>query len=52
MFANICSQKHLDRFTVRTKVEVDIQWILFCMVHNLAKILHYGDISKISIMRA
>jgi len=52
VFANIRSQKRLDRFTLRTKVKVDIQWMLYCMVHNLEKILHYGDMSKILIVRA
>jgi hypothetical protein len=52
VFANIRSQKRMDRFTVRTKVKVDIQWMLYGMVHNLEKILHYGDMSKILILRA
>lgn len=52
VFANIRSQKRMDRFTLRTKVKVDIQWMLYCMVHNLEKILHYGDRAKISILRA
>jgi len=52
VFANIRSLKHMDRFTLRTKVKVDIQWMLYCMVHNLEKILHYGDMSKISITGA
>jgi hypothetical protein len=33
-FANICVQKRLDRFTLRTKVKVDVQWKLFALVHN------------------
>jgi len=49
VFANIRSQKRMDRFTMRTKVKVDIQWMLYCMVHNLEKILHYGDMSKILV---
>lgn len=52
VFANIRSQKRMDRFTLRTKVKVDIQWMLYCMVHNLEKILHYGNMSKISMVRA
>ena len=42
----------MDRFALRTKVKVDIQWMLYCMVHNMEKILHYGDQAKISILRA
>jgi transposase len=42
VFGNIRSQKRLDRFTVRGKVKANIQWMLYCMVHNIEKILHYG----------
>jgi hypothetical protein len=42
VFGNIRSQKRLDRFTLRGKIKVTIQWLLYCMVHNIEKILHYG----------
>jgi transposase len=42
VFANIRAQKRLDRFTLRTKVKVDVQWRLFALVHNIGKIHHYG----------
>lgn len=42
VFANIRSQKRLDRFTYRTKVKVNIQWMLYCLVHNIEKIMNYG----------
>lgn len=42
VFGNIRSQKRLDRFTLRGKIKVNIQWMLYCMVHNLEKIVHYG----------
>jgi len=42
VFANIRSQKRLDRFTYRGKVKVNIQWLLYCMVHNIEKICNYG----------
>jgi transposase len=42
VFANICVQKRLDRFTLRTKVKVDVQWRLFALVHNIGKIHNYG----------
>ena len=42
VFANICVQKRLDRFTLRSKVKVDIQWKLFALVHNIGKICIYG----------
>jgi transposase len=42
IFANIKTHKRLDRFTLRTKAKVNIQWVLYCMVHNMEKILNYG----------
>ena len=42
VFANICHVRGLDRFTLRGKVKVDIQWKLYSMVHNILKILRYG----------
>jgi len=42
VFANICVQKRLDRFTSRSKAKVDVQWRLFALVHNIGKIHHYG----------
>lgn len=44
VFANICSTLGLDRFSLRTRKKVDIQWKLYCMVHNLLKIHRYGDL--------
>jgi transposase len=42
VFANIRSMKRLDRFTLRSKMKVNIQWVLYCMVHNMEKIAKYG----------
>ncbi len=42
VFGNIRSQKRLDRFTLRGKIKVNIQWLLYCMVHNIEKIAHCG----------
>jgi hypothetical protein len=42
VFANIRSNKRLDRFTLRGKIKVNIQLLIFCLVHNLEKILNYG----------
>ena len=41
VFANIRIQKRLDRFTLRTKAKVDVQWKLFALVHNIGKIHQY-----------
>jgi transposase len=42
VFGNLRSQKRLDHFTLRGKIKVTIQWMLYCTVHNIEKILHYG----------
>jgi hypothetical protein len=42
VFADIKCGKGLDRFTLRGKIKVNIQWVLYCMVHNIGKILNYG----------
>ena len=41
-FANIRYSKGMDRFTLRGKIKVNIQWLLYCMVHNIGKIANYG----------
>jgi transposase len=43
VFANIRTHKRLDRFTLRGKLKVNIQWLLYCMVHNIEKIANYGS---------
>ena len=42
VFANICVQKRMNRFTLRTKLKVDVQWRLFALVHNIGKIHTFG----------
>jgi hypothetical protein len=42
VFANIRARKRLDRFTLRTKTKVNVQWMLFALVHNIEKIVNYG----------
>jgi len=42
VFANIRIQKRLDRFILRTKSKVDVQWKLFTLVHNIGKIHKFG----------
>jgi transposase len=42
VFANIRTQKRMDRFTLRGKIKVNIQWLLYCMVHNIEKVVNYG----------
>ena len=44
--ANICVQKRMKRFTLRTEFKVDIQWTRsrFALVHNIGKIHTFGAI--------
>lgn len=42
VFANICVQKRMNRFTLRSKQKVDVQWRLFALVHNIGKIHTFG----------
>lgn len=45
VFGHITSTLGLDRFSLRGNVKVDIQWKLYCMVHNLLKIHRYGKLA-------
>ena len=42
VFGNIRHAKGMDRFTLRGKGKVDIQWKLYAMVHNIGKLVRYG----------
>lgn len=42
VFANIRIHKRMDHFTLRGKIKVNIQWVLYCMIHNIEKIHKYG----------
>jgi transposase len=42
VFANIRIHKRMDRFTLRGKIKVNIQWLLYCMVHNIEKLAGRG----------
>ena len=42
VFANISVHKRMDKFNLRGKIKVNIQWLLYCMVHNIEKIANYG----------
>ena len=43
VFANLRAHKGLHRFTLRGRAKVDIQWKLYCMVHNLGKLMNYSS---------
>ncbi|WP_407276523.1 transposase [Halothiobacillus sp. DCM-1] len=42
VFGNLRYNKRLDRFTLRSKSKVDVQWKLWCMMHNIEKLGHHG----------
>jgi hypothetical protein len=44
VIANVRTQKRMDRFMLRGKIIVSIQWMLYCMVHNIEKIMNYATI--------
>jgi transposase len=37
VFADMAYCKGMNRFTLRTQKKVNIQWLLYCMVHNIGK---------------
>ena len=42
VFAHIRSALGLNRFSLRGKTKVNIQWKLYCIVHNMIKIHRFG----------
>lgn len=44
VFANMTFCKKMNRFTMRGKVKADIQWLLYCTVHNIGKIQRFGKL--------
>lgn len=44
VFGNIRHNKRLNRFTLRGRRKVNTQWKLYCLVHNIEKLMHYGKI--------
>jgi transposase len=42
VFGNIRACKRMDRFTLRGRIKVNIQWMLYCLVHNIEKIINFG----------
>jgi transposase len=46
VFANLRHNKRLNRFTLRGRRKVDTQWKLYCLVHNIEKLMNYGTIGN------
>lgn len=45
VFGNIGTNKRLNRFSLRGKAKVEGQWRLFCLVHNIDKVMRYGSLA-------
>ena len=46
VFGHIRGTKKLDRFTLRGRAKVNIQWLLYCIVHNITKLQVYGMLGQ------
>jgi hypothetical protein len=44
VFANLRHNKRLNRFTLRGRRKVNAQWTLYCLVHNIEKLMNYGKV--------
>lgn len=42
VFGNIRTTLGLDRFSLRGKRKVNVQWMLYCLTHNIGKIHRFG----------
>ncbi len=45
VFGNIGANKGQDRFSLRGKKKVRCQWELYCIVHNIEKLMNYGTMA-------
>jgi transposase len=43
VFGHIRHARKLNRFTLRSKRKVNAQWLMYCLVHNIAKLQRYGS---------
>lgn len=43
VFANITSNKGINKLTLRGKAKVTCQWLMYCLVHNIEKLWRYGS---------
>ncbi|MDO9518710.1 MAG: transposase, partial [Pseudohongiella sp.] len=45
VFGNITVNKGLNRFGLRGLKKVQGQWQLYCMIHNIEKLMNYGKLA-------
>jgi len=48
VFGNLGANKGLRRFSLRGQIKVNAQWLLYCSVHNIEKVGHYGTSFKMA----
>jgi len=46
VFGNICSNKRLNRISLRGETKATAQWLLYCMVHNIEKLWKNTEIAQ------
>ncbi|NNE62586.1 MAG: transposase [Gammaproteobacteria bacterium] len=46
VFGNICSNKRLNRISLRGESKATAQWLLYCMVHNIEKLWKNTEIPQ------
>ena len=49
VFGNIKHTKAMNRFTLRGAMKVSIQWLCYCLVHNIEKIATTGAIKRLQM---
>lgn len=49
VFGNITANKKMNRFTLRGRSKIRIQWLLFALVHNMEKIATTGLIHSLAV---
>ncbi len=47
VFGNIGGNKRLNRFSLRRLAKVNGQWLLYCLVHNIEKLMGYGQLNRV-----
>jgi len=50
VFGNIGTNKGLKQFSLRGKKNVQGQWQLFCLVHNIEKLANYRSLNSRRLM--
>lgn len=45
VFGNIGTTKRLNHFSLRGKKKVQGQWQLHCLVHNIEKLVNFGQLA-------